>query len=88
MPGTPDRRITHVIRDNSEADVAETAAAVRLADPDAALEDYAELARLLRAADHAGDRAAMVQIRELMDGIWPALTEEQRGRIEDGEFDW
>jgi hypothetical protein len=88
MPETPERRVTHVIREPAGEDSAETAAAVRTVDPDAALEDYAELARLLRAADQAGDRAAVVQIRELMDGIWPALTEEQRGRIEDGEFDW
>lgn len=88
MPEAPDRRVTHVIRDNVEEDSSETAAAVRTVDPDAALQDYTELARLLRAADQAGDREAMVQIRELMDGIWPALTEEQRGRIEDGEFDW
>ena len=72
-------------------DVEETedeAAAVLAADPDAVLADYAELARYLRAADASGDRLAMAQIREQMDVLWPALTEEQRARIEDGEFDW
>ena len=64
------------------------AAAIRTVDPDVVLADYAELARLLRAADGAGDRAAMVQIREEMDALWPALTDEQRERVEDGEFDW
>jgi hypothetical protein len=57
-------------------------------DPQAVLEDYAELARLLRAADSAGDRLAVGQIRDQMDELWPALNEEQRARIEDGEFDW
>jgi hypothetical protein len=57
-------------------------------DAQAVLEDYAELARLLRAADAAGDRLAGRQIRDQMDEIWPALSEEQRTRIEDGEFDW
>lgn len=57
-------------------------------DPQAVLEDYAELARLLRAADAAGDRLAVRQIRDQMDELWPALSEEQRARIEDGEFDW
>ncbi len=57
-------------------------------DPQAILEDYAELARLLRAADTAGDRLAGRQIRDQMDELWPALSEEQRARIEDGEFDW
>jgi hypothetical protein len=56
--------------------------------PDTALSDYAELARLLRAADSAGDRAAMAQIREEMDVLWPVLSDEQRERIEDGELDW
>jgi len=58
------------------------------ADPQAVLEDYAELARLLRAADAAGDRLAGRQIRDQMDELWPALSEEQRTRIEGGEFDW
>jgi hypothetical protein len=66
----------------------EGTAGTRAADADAALSDYAELARLLRAADGAGDRAAMAQIREEMDILWPALSDEQRGRIEDGEYDW
>ncbi len=88
MPGIRDPRITHVVRETEDTDQTETAEAVRKVDPDAALEDYAELARLLRAADQEGDREAAVQIRQLMDGIWPALTVEQQGRIEDGEFDW
>ena len=66
----------------------EAAAPILAADPDVVLADYAELARYLRAADTAGDRLAMAQIREQMDALWPALTEEQRTRIEDGEFDW
>ena len=57
-------------------------------DAQAVLEDYAELARLLRAADTAGNRPAGRQIRDQMDELWPALSEEQRARIEDGEFDW
>jgi hypothetical protein len=57
-------------------------------DPQAILEDYAELARLLRAADATGDRLAARQIRDQMDELWPVLSEEQRARIEDGEFDW
>jgi hypothetical protein len=56
-------------------------------DPDAAFEDYAELARLFRAADAGGDSLAMTQIRDEMDRLFPALTEEQRDRIEDGEFE-
>ncbi|MGC8634945.1 MAG: hypothetical protein ACP5VP_09825 [Candidatus Limnocylindrales bacterium] len=88
MPATDEPRITHVVRETIDDEADTTAAAVRQVDPDAALADYAELARLLRAADQAGDREAVVEIRELMDGIWPALTEEQKGRIEEGEFDW
>ncbi len=60
----------------------------RQADPEVAFSDYSELARLLRAADAEGDRAAMAQIREEMDALWPSLTDEHRQRIEDGEFDW
>jgi hypothetical protein len=66
----------------------EGAVGSRTADPDAVLSDYAELARLLRAADGAGDRAAMAQIREEMDILWPALSDEQREGVEDGAFDW
>ncbi len=88
MPATDEPRVTDIVREAIEDETDATAAAVRQVDPDAALADYTELARLLRAADQAGDREAVVQIRELMDGIWPALTEEQKGRIEDGEFDW
>jgi hypothetical protein len=61
---------------------------VSAVDPEAVLEDYAELARLLRAAGSAGDAQAARQIRDQMDELWPALSEEQRARIEDGEFDW
>jgi len=60
----------------------------RTADPEVAFSDYSELARLLRAADAEGDRAAMAQIREEMDALWPSLTDEHRQRIEDGELDW
>jgi hypothetical protein len=73
--------------DDGEADPDE-AEATAGADPETALVDYAELARLLRAADAAGDGLAMTQIRDEMDRIWPALTQEQRLRIDDGEFDW
>ncbi len=68
--------------------VVEDPAEFRQADPEVAFSDYSELARLLRAADTEGDRAAMAQIREEMDALWPSLTEEHRQRIEDGEFDW
>jgi hypothetical protein len=61
---------------------------VAAVDPEAAIQDYAELARLLRAADSAGDAGASRQIRDQMDELWPVLSEEQRARIEDGEFDW
>ena len=88
MPATDEPRVTHIVREAIDEAPDVAAAAVRQVDPDAALADYTELARLLRAADQAGDREAAVQIRELMDGIWPALTEEQKVRIEDGEFDW
>jgi hypothetical protein len=71
--------------DQADLDGAEATAG---ADPEIALVDYAELARLLRAADAAGDGLAMAQIRDEMDRIWPALTQEQRLRIDDGEFDW
>lgn len=85
MAATPEHRLTHVIRETDDDDP--TPVAPR-PDPDAAWEDYAELARLLRAADQSGDREAASQIRELMDGIWPALTEEQQARVEGGELDW
>ncbi len=88
MPARDEPRMTHIVREALDESPEATAAAVRQVDPDAALADYTELARLLRAADQAGDRQAAAQIRELMDGIWPALTEEQKERIEDGEFDW
>ncbi len=88
MPATEEPRLSHVVRETIDGAPDPAAQAVRQVDPDAALADYAELARLLRAADQEGDREAVVQIRELMDGLWPALTEEQQARIEDGEFDW
>ena len=84
LPGRP----LTVDSDNLVEEEAEAPTEIAQADPDVALADYAELARYLRAADTAGDRLAMAQIREQMDGVWPALTEEQRTRIEDGEFDW
>ena len=61
---------------------------IQVADPDLVLADYAEMARLLRAADAAGDLDAVARLRRDMDALLPALTEEQRERIEDGEFDW
>jgi len=83
MAGTPEHRLTHVVREIGDD-------ANRLVPPSSggAFEDYAELARLLRAADRAGDREAAAQIRELMEGLWPALTEEQQARVEGGELDW
>ncbi len=88
MPATEKPRLSHLVQEATDDEPGTAAEAARRVDQDAALADYAELARLLRAADQAGEREAAVQIRELMDGIWPALSEEQRGRIEEGEFDW
>ena len=90
MPALEQPRLSHVVQELNDDDPEATAEAqaARVVDQDAVLADYAELARLLRAADQAGDREAAVQIRELMDGLWPALSEEQQGRIEEGEFDW
>jgi len=88
MPATEKPRLSHMLQEVTDDEPGTAAEAARRVDQDAALADYAELARLLRAADQAGEREAAVQIRELMDGIWPALSEEQRGRIEEGEFDW
>jgi hypothetical protein len=73
--------------DDDQAEDDETREAADVG-PDSALGDYAELARLLRAADATGDGLAMAQIRDEMDRVWPALSEEQRLRVEDGEFDW
>jgi hypothetical protein len=88
MPSSEQPRLSHLVQEVAEDDPEATADAARQVDQDAALADYAELARLLRAADQAGERQAAAQIRELMDGLWPALSVEQRGRIEEGEFDW
>ena len=88
MPAPEKPRLSHLVQELNDDDPETTAEAARVVDQDAVLADYAELARLLRAADQAADREAAVQIRELMDGIWPALSEEQQGRIEEGEFDW
>jgi hypothetical protein len=85
MAGTPEHRLTHVVREFDEEAVDRR---VVSPEPDAAFDDYAELARLLRAADRAGDREAAAQIRELMEGLWPALTTEQQARVEGGELDW
>ncbi|MGO9178840.1 MAG: hypothetical protein ACLQBX_04615 [Candidatus Limnocylindrales bacterium] len=88
MPATEKPRLSHLVQEVTDNEPEAAAEAARRIDQDTALADYAELARLLRAADQAGEREAAVQIRELMDSIWPALSVEQRGRIEEGEFDW
>jgi hypothetical protein len=89
MPG-PDRHDFDLTVDPDDLvdEPGSSAGGVSAVDPQAVLEDYAELARLLRAADAAGDGLAVRQIRDQMDELWPALSEEQRARIEDGEFDW
>ncbi len=88
MAASEQPRLTHLVDEVIEDELDPAAQAARLVDQDAALADYAELARLLRAADQAGDGDAAAQIREQMDEVWPSLSEEQRARIEDGEFDW
>ncbi len=80
--------LSHLVTGVTDDEVDPAAEAARQTDQEAALADYAELARLLRAADQAGDREAAAEIREQMDEVWPSLSEAQRGRIEDGEFDW
>ncbi len=84
MAGTPEHRLTHAVREFD--DDADARPVIRSSDD--AFEDYTELARLLRAADRAADREAAAQIRELMDGLWAALTPEQQARVEGGELDW
>jgi hypothetical protein len=86
----PDRRNFDLTVDPDDLldEAALSSGGVSAVDPQAVLEDYAELARLLRAADAAGDRDAVRQIRDQMDELWPALNEQQRARIEEGEFDW
>lgn len=80
--------LSHLVTEVTDEEADPAADAARQVDQDAALADYAELSRLLRAADQAGDHDAASEIREQMDEVWPSLSEEQRGRIEDGEFDW
>ncbi len=83
----PRLEVTEDVRDLAEEESG-APQEILTADPDLVLADYAELARLLRAADAAGDLDAVARLRRDMDGLLPALTEEQRERIEDGEFDW
>ena len=89
MPGPKQPRfeVSVDVRDLEEAE-SETPQEIATADPDLVLAEYAEMARLLRAADTAGDLDAVARLRHEMDALWPSLTQEQRDRIEDGEFDW